>query len=753
MNKITFEKNELIHSYEQEAHNLELILSGKVEAKSDNLSLTLKKGCIIGLFEYAASPYQFEYKATEDTTVISYPYTKSSDLADIINENFTDCDNIVTACAALTLSISSKYNYFKRNSDIFINVIKNTYETYKKLCNTFNLNIQTLPFLDNYNIYTPEKEVPEWLNDFYDQLEIMPRNSKSEFYGVHPSLATATVLESAHHMKLYINMCNDIKKYTEELVEHYFSGADIFNLYKNLQIAGKKLENKNLLFEKINENIESFVSDLGKNPLIPKETLGSRLSLFSFSNDALILSDKDKKDSNIYNEIKDSLHLILDFTNLDEGEVWRIISLLDKYKSIKDKNANDENTKNIRDELTKSFFDIYEAAFISSVELTEIPAVLKMFFNFGYLDENLVGLDNAITLYELNTRISNTDNIFTIYDWLLSIYKGENEPSINEYDQEYPTYLKAQRQQGLITLDMEKRYLQSPAMKLRFEIKNIFTNAMKMCVDRPRSFCPILSDHNIIKSLEEMFVTSKKIENNWNKIKAIDYSCFYRECFYNAPEYRIMHTTIMQEIMPIVILMPTVGVRGGLWQETSGAARNTAARMFFPIFASEDTYNMQIVLAGQFKWNMCKKIQGARWNDVTEHSLTSDYFDYLQFFKRNNDLSADAKEKIRNTLANNRNNFKNTFISDYFTWIKYESSGSPRLNKVARRILFDHCPFSKDIRKKLSDNPLYQKQIFIHNNKNEKKFRALTALYEKKQKEINKPLPNEIIEGIKYYNK
>ena len=112
---------------------------------------------------------------------------------------------------------------------------------------------------------------------------------------------------------------------------------------------------------------------------------------------------------------------------------------------------------------------------------------------------------------------------------------------------------------------------------------------------------------------------------------------------------------------------------------------------------------------------MCKTVQGVHWNDVTDPSLTSMYCDYLQFFKKNSTLSADNKEKLKTDLKKFSNNFKLVFIADYLSYIKYESAGSPRLNKVAREILFTFCPFSKEIREKLSDNPQYTELINHYN--------------------------------------
>ena len=45
------------------------------------------------------------------------------------------------------------------------------------------------------------------------------------------------------------------------------------------------------------------------------------------------------------------------------------------------------------------------------------------------------------------------------------------------------------------------------------------------------------------------------------------------------------------------------------------------------------------------------------------------------------------------------------------SWILYESKGSSKLNKICREILFQYCPFSKDIREKLRQHPVFQPHI------------------------------------------
>ena len=67
-------------------------------------------------------------------------------------------------------------------------------------------------------------------------------------------------------------------------------------------------------------------------------------------------------------------------------------------------------------------------------------------------------------------------------------------------------------------------------------------------------------------------------------------------------------------------------------------------------------------MCAEFRWEMCKRVQGARWNDVSDPSLTSLFCDYLQFYRKNSDLSPEQKEKIKVTLTKCKQNFKEFFI-------------------------------------------------------------------------------------------
>lgn len=229
-----------------------------------------------------------------------------------------------------------------------------------------------------------------------------------------------------------------------------------------------------------------------------------------------------------------------------------------------------------------------------------------------------------------------------------------------------------------------------------------------MSFGRISTFCPIFSEHNVMKDLESALVSKDKVAEIINSIREKDFGAYYRETLFTKPEQGVSKEFINIEILPDVILTPNMGTRGVMWQEIEGKRRNTPGRMLSSIFQIEDLNLILIRLTGEFRWEMCKRMQGARWNDVSERSLTSEYFDYIQFFRKNQELSTDAKERIKSDMGRAKNSFKEMFIMDYITWILYESNGAPRLNKVARTILFTYCPFTRAIREKLKANPMYR---------------------------------------------
>ena len=174
-----------------------------------------------------------------------------------------------------------------------------------------------------------------------------------------------------------------------------------------------------------------------------------------------------------------------------------------------------------------------------------------------------------------------------------------------------------------------------------------------------------------LKDFKDALIKRATIESVIESIKKVDFSAFYREVLYKNSQLNITKELVMKEVLPNIILMPTFGSRAIMWEELSSRQKDSTGRFLFPIFTSEDLESLAIPTIGAFRWELCKTMLGPAWNDITQMSLTSSYSDYIQFYKKNRDLSDDSKEKIKIQIKKCRNNLREVFVSDYFIWIKY----------------------------------------------------------------------------------
>ena len=409
----------------------------------------------------------------------------------------------------------------------------------------------------------------------------------------------------------------------------------------------------------------------------------------------------------------------------------------------------EQNTR----EVSRKFYEIYLRTFLRSTEnLIKPSPIIQMFLNFGFMDAECLGEDLTNALYNLVDSIGlfQSQHVYTMYDWLLHIYNGDCVPSINEMNMDYAGALQQQLKQGNITEEQMKAAKSDGRQKVAYEIQNMFRTADRVTSGRLHDFCPVLQQSDFVGNIEKMAVTVEKIEAAINSVRCLDYSAFYREVMFTDPEHGIKQEWIMKEVLPDIILMPNVGSRALMWQETAGVKNDTPARFLFPMFTSMDMEDLMRETIARYRWEICRKIQGVYWNDLREPSLTSEYCDYMQFYRKNSELSAEAKDKIKTDLARCRNSQKEVFVKDYDNWMKYESQGSFRLNKVSRSILMKYCPFAKEVRSALMANPQYQKGFMKFEVDNERKRKKLRAMYDKYEASGAQLTP-ELLENMKYY--
>lgn len=426
-------------------------------------------------------------------------------------------------------------------------------------------------------------------------------------------------------------------------------------------------------------------------------------------------------------KLEDAMKRLLEYAEIDEEKAAVLKTGWNIYQqSLTDHLEEDELRKALR-ALEEVFYQVYERVFIKAEEEKNNEPLIEFFLCFGMMDETvfteeeLAGLGRCLAATKKSgTRYS----FYTARKWLQKIYHGEKEPSKNEFDMDYRDTFLDMRKSRKFTAQEEAAYFADYRAKIRFEIKNLFRRSSRQLSGQMGMFCPILHSAQAPREMEAFFLFPDKLEEQLEIIRNTDFSIYYRENLYQNNEKKIDRALIMVEVLPDVLLMPAFGTRGVMWQEIEGKRRLSSARFILPAFFQGDLQDTLLKMAGKFRWELCRTIQGGYWNNISEKSLTSEYYDYLQFYKKNRELSDQARQKIRDKMKSFRNNFCEMFVYDYCQWMKYESHGANKLNKVSRAVFAAYCPFSRKYREELATNPVFTDLLLQWERKQEAKLKA-----------------------------
>lgn len=731
------------------------IVDGTVSMSNGSLELTLKKGDFIGLIDINSGIHSFTYTASTPVQLMAFASREN-----LISNNFFSSRPENIRAIALSINRFIRDAYFVLDSNCsygerlceYVNTIYDSYcdyarqlhETVRGMADMEDAPEAVSLTYSQKSIYQLHSGALKTLSDKEESSKwcangILPGyilHAVDDFHGVLSSIEySSSVVEDCEN--ILMNQSSD--DLYDRLGELYLKAGDGHPLLKNISALMDKI------YDYMSKNGQH--SDMAVNR---KEKVFSKASAISSSNDA---SSDNKSDSSAATQIIGSMNFILAFSKLPEETSSVIKSAVNLFKKVSDPYSTENDVRQIRKTIEDEFYKLYLAVFEQSLSAKEIPVLVKMFLNFGYLDEELAGVENAVQLYDIcrTYKGSPDDGIFTGYEWLQAIFFGKREPSINEFDQSFEEYVKDQVDNGYIPVKDKNEFVKNRGQMVLFELQNMFRRASRMCSGQVLSFCPVLCDYQLIKSPQEDLVDTMKVVDAVKTIRNIDYGAFYREtvCVFSKKEN--IHDQVHVEIIPDFVLLPVVGSRGAMWQEIVGRDRLTPARMLLPVINIENMDKIMLRLIAEFRWEMCKRMQGSRWNDVTEPSLTSLYYDYLQFYRKNSEISTEQKEKIKTGLQRAKNNYKECFIYDYAEYIKFEAAGSPHLTKVARTILFAQCPFKKEIRNKLGENPIYSELAERYNVKLSQQLHRLDNI-QKKLVSKGQKVPKELEREIAFYN-
>lgn len=716
------EKGKVIYASGQPVTALHIITKGKVQATYPGGVYTLAEGDVIGICEICSEVHFVDYVTLEDITIMTYPLNNIDALEKVLRSHAAMAKLILLSLFRQLNKVMGQIIPAEAVCDNLHQELLNDYDLCTTLCNRYR--VQPPAFnLSDVNAY-PGAETPDtWLGDYYLGLQHAYAGDASRYLCQEIGLAMGILLRGSQDFRQIYASLEEQYQYRRQIASFYFneSGEDLFEMLTSMYLRlGQNSEDADSLYAAIARIIDKFEKDSSVN----REVAVPRIRSFRESISAAAGAVPKETETGpatenpaVPSELSGSLTTILGFAGLDLEIGPSFRKHVIAYRALEDKNSTEEEAGRLRRQLTTEFNALYAAVFERSLQTDVIPVPVRMFLYFGYVDEELAGSANCTILYNLANNMGDCSEfgVFTFYDWLRAIYDGRKNPSRNEFDEDFFDNINKQKATGKLTEAQATAMKNDALLKVRFEMENLFMSANKITSGRITTFCPLFAADNVMKDLKESYVTVSQISKTLEMIKSVDYSVFYRESL-DLDNAAIMGKEMIHlEFLPDVILLPNVGVRGVMWQEIEGKKRNSPARMLFSIFHMEDINATMVRLAGEFRWEMCKRVQGSRWNDVSERSLTSEYFDYVQFFRKNHELTNEAKEKIKTSLQRAKNSFKEMFVRDYIVWVFFEGTGSPRLNKVARKILLTYCPFPAKLSKTLEQNPMFTEMI-AHRN-------------------------------------
>ena len=750
-----FKQGSVICSRGESMQHLLFITKGSVQAAFGEHMFRLEQGDVIGLSAISTGSHINTYTAVTDVTVLPYSYKQSDDLKQLLLRNDMEvaANRLVLSMCRQVVDFLQYKSKLKQQAEKAYALATQTYPQYEKICAKFAFASKQLSGLSDIARPIAPERIEKWVHDYYDEMKSLDAAHKKALFQQNTGVALGFVLKAAEDVLRISLSCSFYQEYLQKTSKMFLDNSkhDFLALIAELHVNSVGIKGADAAISPLMAPLIEFITN---SPYIDAEYCKERLREYG-QNLTESRASGQMTDAPITLGVKqnlaDSLHIILEYSECSEELCNKFARNLHEYVKLPDQNSSDDEAFSLRRELTAGFHDIYKNVFIKSLDDATLPTIIKMFLNFGYVDAGLAGHENAGYLYSIADSFKGDPSIgvYTIREWLAAIYNGQKEPSRNDFDEDYTDHIRELKTSGKINAKEEASLLTDTKKKLLFEIEHVFPVVNKITFGRMATYCPLFADSNMRRKPQASLVKPEMIKQTLDLIRSIDFSAYARETLYTNPDIGVPRETVHAECLPDFILMPNAGVRGAMWQEYEGRKRATPSRMFLPVFLLNDLKPIIMRLTAEFRWEMCKRIQGARWNDMSDPSLTSEFFDYLQFYRTNRELSPDVKSYVKAELLRAKNVYKAVFVSNYADWLLYESNGSPRLNRFARKIMFNYCPFSAQVREKLTQSPQHAEVLKLYDLKLQQRTKRLENSIQKVKK-LGKEIPQELLDEMEY---
>ena len=760
----TFNTRTLVYEKGDHIDTICYVKTGSITADTGTSSHIVSAGNFAGIKDIYNEFYGANYYAEAGTEIIPILADSPSSFSQFLASNPTIHEVLIVPMCSLIVELHDMYCTLYSDIEEFYLSIDSSYERYVQCCNDYSVTATDFMMPHNASLYSFTEQ--SFVKNYNIVASLVGNNNKIE--GVYKA-------NGAKFLKIQLAIINgiftaydDMAFYLRSMVSLFASKSEhcLFALAADLCTKSKQSKQVTLLLEDMKTALSNFDSAILAHSGINLEVDYNRVDFYFMTAKAYVedssdddddmyanaFDDDDDSDDDIFNldfdytgidideettdeadsyndedypNFSNTLKQLCDFGNLS-GRYEEFNTYIEKFMALEDKESRDDSVRVFRKSFTMAYYELYEEVFIQYAKAGVKNRLVELFLNYGFLDERLL-TDSQLEFLCSIRPLTRTEpcKVYRMKDWLMRVYRGEEIPSKNEFDMEYVDYVRDRKKNEGLSSEQERKLLTDNEIKVRFEIQNMLKYNSRLINGSLLSFFPMLHMGNFESDMENMLLTSERINEQVSALLEVDYSIFYREMLYENKEERIDKETIQKEIFPNIILFPVAGINGIMWQEISGKRSNSEGRIFLPTLFSGKLEDVFITIFGRYHWELCKTIQGTAWNNILVPSLTSEYSDYIQFYRKNKDLSTEKKELLKNQFTRCRNNMREIFVYDYTIWMKYESTGSIRLNKVARRMLATYCPFKKEIRKRIASQPIFEEAMAKFERDRQKKCKEL----------------------------
>jgi len=747
------DKGTIIYGAGEQIKSVSIIIKGRVQAVNNGSKVLLGSGNFIGVADLFSGQYINTYTAYDEVLFYCFPVQSTDELAEVFTSN-KDYKGLMAASLTRYVSeLEKAYHALKATAEQLYHFIDKNNRIYTDTGNRLGYPVTLIPSIKDIELYDSDYTIDERKLDYYKECAKIPVDIWKSFCSSGDTVTLYLVEETAELASQLISECGELTEYIKELFFCLMNNSEecLFKCFATLAISidekggysGDVIKIIDSIIDQINIVEKTFEEKVGHNLEVERKRM-EEIYYFLLSKSS---NRKEQMENNfkytesevkeVTEELKDSLAQILNYSGQSKEKSEEFKQAIVDYINLKDKMSTDDTARVLRKKLMVHFYEVYELVFLKSCTERAIPKVIDLFLKYAYMDERMLSGEQLRELYYIDEEEEDFGScpVYNIKSWLTCILKGEKEPSKNEFDQDYVDMLREKKKRGEITIEEEKQALENPVQKVLYEMRNMFRYNHRLVNGQISTFVPFLFGDNVVKGFKTLLATKRKVNEAVNELLEIDYSIFHREILYVNPEKKIVKEYIMKQVFPDIILLPTVGYNGVMWQEITGKRKSNEGRFMLPVFIEGSLKDILVKLFGKFRWELCRTIQGTAWNNIKEKSLTSEYADYIQFYRKNRDLSEEMKEKLKAQIQKGRSNYREVFVIDYEAWVKSEANGGLRLNKVARGILATYCPFSRPIRDRIKGQPLFADAMERNNRNNLKKVKDLDLRYRALEKE------------------